>query len=566
MDLTSIFLCLLVVVCYTNAVTLYSRDIPAGTEGEVRLVGSTNNNEGNVIIYHFTDDPSTGGRVGFWGILCDDSWELKDASLVCKQLGFPDGATAATVKNKFDATMDRIWMDDIYCYGHETQISECSHYGWGRHNCEMHEAAGVICKGNQEATINPLPTTTTTEPPLPATFPLQPDVPPQPSVQGDEALQTGGALLLSDYDIRLRGGRRHDEGRVEIRLNGEWGVICGQGWTLRETHVVCKALGLGYGRNAVNVNYFGGDGMTKHFGHIECAGHESALSECNHFEFMEDPNTGGPIKCGRNEFVAGVHCATALPDIYMNLTSLQRSAYLQDRPLAYLECAMEEDCLPPAAYTLRENNINWHQFYRRLLRFSSDVYNNGTADFRPFAPRESWEWHDCHMHYHSMQVFSHYDILHYNGSRVAEGHKAGFCLEDVVCDPGVRKNYQCVGGGPQGISPGCADIYDREIDCQWIDITDVKPGQYLLRIHLNPQWLVGESNYENNVALCDLTYDSTRVRLTHCTHEHGYYTLPDSQEGVPPGETIQAAHGRTLRSARRIRPVRGINPLSVAKN
>lgn len=34
----------------------------------------------------------------------------------------------------------------------------------------------------------------------------------------------------------------------------------------------------------------------------------------------------------------------------------------------------------------------------------------------------------------------------------------------------------------QGLSPGCHDIYAANIDCQWIDITDVPPGNYVLKV------------------------------------------------------------------------------------
>lgn len=44
-----------------------------------------------------------------------------------------------------------------------------------------------------------------------------------------------------------------------------------------------------------------------------------------------------------------------------------------------------------------------------------------------------------------MDVFSHYDIYDYNGNKMAEGHKASFCLEDVVCHEGNRTKYSCDG-------------------------------------------------------------------------------------------------------------------------
>lgn len=42
-----------------------------------------------------------------------------------------------------------------------------------------------------------------------------------------------------------------------------------------------------------------------------------------------------------------------------------------------------------------------------------------------------------------MDAFSNYDLLDALGRKVAEGHKASFCLEDTGCDAGFRRRYAC---------------------------------------------------------------------------------------------------------------------------
>lgn len=60
-----------------------------------------------------------------------------------------------------------------------------------------------------------------------------------------------------------------------------------------------------------------------------------------------------------------------------------------------------------------------------------------------------------------MDEFSHYDLLDAaTGKKVAEGHKASFCLEDSTCDFGNLKRYACtshtqVGLERQGRGLGC---------------------------------------------------------------------------------------------------------------
>lgn len=53
-------------------------------------------------------------------------------------------------------------------------------------------------------------------------------------------------------------------------------------------------------------------------------------------------------------------------------------------------------------------------------------------------------------HYHSMEVFATFDIINDKGEKVAEGHKASFCLEDNLCKEGVEPRYACANYGDQG--------------------------------------------------------------------------------------------------------------------
>ncbi|XP_058615716.1 lysyl oxidase-like 5a isoform X3 [Onychostoma macrolepis] len=115
-----------------------------------------------------------------------------------------------------------------------------------------------------------------------------------------------------------------------------------------------------------------------------------------------------------------------------------------------------------------------------------------------------------------MDAFSNYDLLDAStGRKVAEGHKASFCLEDTSCDPGVRRRYACT-AHIQGLGPGCYDTYHANIDCQWIDITDVSPGDYILKVTVNPGFQVQESDFSNNVVRCDIRYTGSYVQANNC--------------------------------------------------
>ncbi|XP_017322759.1 protein-lysine 6-oxidase [Ictalurus punctatus] len=200
-----------------------------------------------------------------------------------------------------------------------------------------------------------------------------------------------------------------------------------------------------------------------------------------------------------------------LPDLIPDAYYVQTSTYIQRVPMYNLRCAAEERCLTSSAAHARDYDT------RVLLRFPQRVKNQGTADFLPNRPRYAWEWHSCHQHYHSMDEFCHYDLLDASSqNKVAEGHKASFCLEDTSCDPGYHRRYACT-SHTQGLSPGCYDTYNADIDCQWIDITDVKPGKYILKITVNPSYQVPESDFSNNIMRCDIQYTGNYVHTSGCS-------------------------------------------------
>ena len=179
----------------------------------------------------------------------------------------------------------------------------------------------------------------------------------------------------------------------------------------------------------------------------------------------------------------------------------------------YLQCALEEGCLSSDAAA--DGHSNGAQ--RKLLRFASLTTNYGLRDFTPVLNRDEWIWHGCHRHYHSYEVFVEYDLLSVNGTKVAEGHKASFCLADSNCGAGTSPRYNCVGTG-QGISVNCGDLYPRHLDCQWIDITGVPDGSYVVQANINPTQLVIESDQSNNIIQCRIQLQGQRITVGQCSH------------------------------------------------
>lgn len=140
---------------------------------------------------------------------------------------------------------------------------------------------------------------------------------------------------------------------------------------------------------------------------------------------------------------------------------------------------------------------------RQLLWFSVESPNVGTGDItlgQPSAQNPAFQFSQCHEHFHFVG-YADYELLDGGGASVAVGRKQAFCLVDTrrfVDEPGVadRARYTCLF---QGIQRGWSDVYGSRLPCQFLDITDVTPGQYTLRVEINRDQALEELDYTNNI-------------------------------------------------------------------
>ena len=128
-----------------------------GTYGDLRLAGSAT-----------STPPATDsqGRVevflnGEWGTVCDDDWDLRDARVACRQLGYLDALEAPHLAI-FGQGIGPIHLDDVNCSGTEARLVDCP-ATITLHDCGHAEDASAVCDTSASATVMPTAVTVSEE-------------------------------------------------------------------------------------------------------------------------------------------------------------------------------------------------------------------------------------------------------------------------------------------------------------------------------------------------------------------------------------------------------------------
>ncbi|XP_069054157.1 scavenger receptor cysteine-rich type 1 protein M130-like [Lepisosteus oculatus] len=308
-----------------RAVCSHGQDAGVICSGEnwlsLRLVGAGGDCAGRLEVYHN----------GSWGTVCDDSWDLADSQVVCRQLQCGT-ALSAPVPASFSQGTGPIWLDEVGCLGNESSLWECPSAGWGRHDCGHKEDVRILCSdhtllrlsagcsGQAEVYYNGTwgsicanSMTDTTAALVckqlgcgdkgtvrETNSRLSPDprwldfvscrkhdstlwqCPSSPWGQND-CTDREVAYITCSVPLALRlAGDTNCSGRVELRYEGSWGTVCDDSWDLQDAQVVCRQLGCGDAVSAAIEASFGPGIGTIWLDEVNCTGSELHLWDCCH--------------------------------------------------------------------------------------------------------------------------------------------------------------------------------------------------------------------------------------------------------------------------------------------
>ncbi|KAK3090315.1 hypothetical protein FSP39_010872, partial [Pinctada imbricata] len=256
----------------------------------IRLVDGDNDYSGRVELNYY----------GEWGVICDDGWDLKDAGVACRMLGYNFGARKAVVMSQFGSGNSNFLLDDVNCTGNEISLSDCNRKPWKSHDCKNYEVAGVICNPSKECSSDEFRCAN------------KQCVLIQKICDGNNDCADNSDEQKCNIKIQLADGENNHSGRVEIVRNGVLGTVCDDGWDDKDAAVICRMMGFRDGGLAKK--YSPGRGVIW-LDDVECTGNETSIVDCPHRPWADH-------NCGHTED-AGVNCRAQKsppnPDIIVEL-------------------------------------------------------------------------------------------------------------------------------------------------------------------------------------------------------------------------------------------------------
>lgn len=198
----------LALICFTPGVV-------SQNNGDVKLINGPSDYQGTVAVYYNKK----------WGTVCDDSWNYRDADVICRQLGFIK-SKSIWYRARYGPGPGPIWVDQINCPSDADHILKCTPKlsDWGHHDCSKSEDAGVDCV--RQVAVKP------------DTLPVRISCP--------EYQQKGSCMVCSDKLHPAPGEcskQAAAEGVVFAFYNKKWHPVSGEGFGLKEADIVCGELG-----------------------------------------------------------------------------------------------------------------------------------------------------------------------------------------------------------------------------------------------------------------------------------------------------------------------------------
>ncbi|XP_062293821.1 deleted in malignant brain tumors 1 protein-like [Scomber scombrus] len=307
----------------------------------IRLVNGSSRCSGRVEVYH----------EGQWGTVCDDKWGMQEAAVACREMncGVP---LSVKYKAFFGRGQDQVWMDDVECTGNEKSLAECPHRGFGEHDCDHHEDAGIICSEtirlsngtdrcsgslqvfhdsqwgricdnnwSQKDTAMVCRELACGDPKKTREIP---EFGNNSELKGYTSTCSGNVSSINQCTLdinqgrcrgvsiacqgnpplRLANGTDRCSGRVEILHDGQWGTVCDDEWDIRDAQVVCRAMDCGTAQTSKPSAFFGMGAGPIWLDDVGCIGNETSLLHCRRPSFGEN-------NCGHGED-AGVMCSATI--------------------------------------------------------------------------------------------------------------------------------------------------------------------------------------------------------------------------------------------------------------